>query len=96
LGLVLKSYTLAWAKERRLARVRKHYWKEGELCQEQKDRPGERSVKQDVLHVGLNVKRAAKDEDLRVRYVVLGEGLREASAARHARPPVVFDAQVAR
>jgi len=93
LGLVLKSYTLAWAKERRLARVRKHYWKEGELCQEQKDRPGELSVKEDVLRVGLNAKRAAKDEDLRVRYVALGEGLREASAALHAKQPAVFDAR---
>ena len=63
-------------------------WKEGELCQEHKDKPGERHVEQDVL-------RAARDEDLRVRYVARVAELREASAAEHVRLPAVFDAQVA-
>jgi len=49
-----------------------------------------------VLRAALNARRAARDEDSRVRYVALGEGLREASAARHAKLPAVFGAQVAR
>ena len=48
-----------------------------------------------MLRAALNVKRAARDEDSRVRYVALGEGLREASAAQHARVPAAFGAQVA-
>jgi hypothetical protein len=48
-----------------------------------------------VLRAALNAKRAERDEELRVRYVALGEGLREASAARHAKLPAVFGAQVA-
>ena len=67
-----------------------------ELCQEQKDRPGERSVVQDVLRAAPNVKRAARDEDLRVRYVARVDSLQEASAEQHAKLPAVFDAQVAR
>ena len=62
--------------------------KEGELCQEQKDRPGERHVEQDVLRV-------ARDEELRVRYVARVAELREASGAQHARLPAVFGALVA-
>ena len=50
---------------------------------------------QDVLRAALNVKRAARDEDLRVRYVARVAGLREASVARHERLPAVFGAQVA-
>jgi len=53
-------------------------------------------VEQNVLRAALNVKRGARDEDLRVRYVALGGGQREGNAARHARLPAVFDAQVAR
>jgi len=49
-----------------------------------------------VLGVALNAKRAAKDEELRVRYVALAGGPREVSAAQHAKPPAVFGAQVAR
>jgi len=50
---------------------------------------------QEVLRAAPNVKRAARDEDLRVRYVALGGGLREASVAGHARLLAVFGAQVA-
>jgi len=98
LGLVLKSYFLARAQDRKLARKSGKLtdWKEGELCQKQKDKPGERSVQQDVLRAALNVKPAARVEDLRVRYVARDERPREASAAQHARLPAVFDAQVAR
>lgn len=62
--------------------------KEGELCQEQKDRPGERHVEQDAL-------RAARDEELRVRYVARVDRLQEASAAQHVKLPAVFGARVA-
>ena len=48
-----------------------------------------------MLRAALNAKRAERDEELRVPYVALGEGLREASAARHAKLPAVFGAQVA-
>ena len=98
LGLVLKSYFLARAQDRKLASKSGKLtdWKEGELCQKQKDKPGERSVQQDVLRAALNVKPAARVEDLRVRYVARDERPREASAAQHARLPAVFDAQVAR
>lgn len=48
-----------------------------------------------MLHAVLNAKRAGKDEDSRVQYAALDEGPRGASAAQHARPPVVFGAQVA-
>ena len=98
LGLVLKSYFLARAQDRKLARKSGKLtdWKEGELCQKQKDKPGERSVQQDVLRAALNVKPAARVEDLRVRYVARVDSLQEASVAQHARLPAVFDAQVAR
>ena len=49
-----------------------------------------------MLRAAPNVKRAAKDEDLRVRYAAPGEGPAGRSAARHARPPAVFGAQGAR
>jgi hypothetical protein len=62
--------------------------KEGELCQEQKERPGEQHVEQDVLP-------AARDEELRVRYVARVDRLQEASAAQRVKLPDVFDAQVA-
>ena len=61
--------------------------KEGELCQEQKDRLGERHVEQNVL-------RAARDEDLHVQYVALGGEPPGRSVAEHARQPAVFGAQV--
>jgi hypothetical protein len=48
------------------------------------------------LRAALNVKRAARAEGSRVRYVALGEGLREASVARHAKLAAVFGAQGAR
>jgi hypothetical protein len=48
-----------------------------------------------VLRVALNAKRAARDEDLRVRYVALGGVRPGRSAAQHARLPAVFGAQVA-
>ena len=51
---------------------------------------------QDVLRAAPNVKRGARDEDLRVRYVARVDSLQEASVAQHARLPAVFDAQVAR
>ena len=49
---------------------------------------------QDVLRAALNVKRAARDEDLRVRYVALGGGPPGRNAAAHARLPAAFGAQV--
>ena len=48
-----------------------------------------------MLHAALNVKRAARDEDSRVRYVALGGGPADRNAAQHARLPAVFGAQVA-
>jgi hypothetical protein len=48
-----------------------------------------------VLRAALNVKRAARDEDLRVRYVAKDERPREASAARRAKLLAVFGGQVA-
>jgi hypothetical protein len=48
-----------------------------------------------VLRAALNVKRAAKDEDLRVRYVALGGGPPGRTAAPHAKLPAAFGAQVA-
>ena len=48
-----------------------------------------------MLRGALNVKRAAKDEGLRVRYVALGGGPLGASAARHVRLLAAFGAQVA-
>jgi hypothetical protein len=62
--------------------------KGGELCQEQKERPGGQHVEQDVLP-------GARDEELRVRYVARVDRLQEASAAQHVKLPAVFDAQVA-
>ena len=50
---------------------------------------------QDVLRAAPNVKRGARDEDLRVRYVARVDSLQEASAEQHAKLPAVFDAQVA-
>jgi hypothetical protein len=47
------------------------------------------------LPAGLHAKRAARHEELRAPNVALGGGLQEASAARHARLPGVFGAQVA-
>jgi hypothetical protein len=49
-----------------------------------------------VLRAALNGKRAAKDEDLRVRYVARGEALQEATVAEHAKVRAVFVAPVAR
>ncbi|MGE5215217.1 MAG: hypothetical protein ACM3NN_16195 [Nitrospirota bacterium] len=66
-----------------------------QLCQEQKDKPGERSVKQDALRVAQHASRAARDDELRVRNVAPGEGLREASAAQHAKLLAVPGARVA-
>ena len=51
-------------------------------------------MERDVLRAALNAKRAARDEELRVRYVVLGEERPGRNAARHARLPAVFGAQV--
>ena len=66
-----------------------------ELCQEQKDKPEEQRVKRDGLRAVLNAKRAARDEDLRVQYVVPGGGPQGRNAAQHAKLPAVFVAQVA-
>ena len=52
-------------------------------------------MEQDVLRVALNAKRAARDEELRVRYVALGGGRPGRSAAGHARLPAVCGAQAA-
>ncbi len=49
-----------------------------------------------MLRAALNVKRAAKAEEVRVRYVALGGGPPDRSAAGHARLPAAFGAQVAR
>ena len=48
-----------------------------------------------MLRDALNAKRAARDEDLRVRYVVLDGGPPSRSAAQHAKLPAVFGAQLA-
>jgi hypothetical protein len=48
------------------------------------------------LRGALSAKRAAKAEESRVQYVAQGEEPQEASAARHAKLPAVFGAQVAR
>ena len=53
-------------------------------------------MERDVLRAALNAKRAARDEDLRVRYVALDGGPPGRTAARHARLPAAFGAQVAR
>ena len=50
-------------------------------------------MEQNVLRAAPNVKRAAQHEGLRAPNVALGEGLREASAALHAKQPAVFDAR---
>jgi hypothetical protein len=96
-GLRLKSYNLAGVQDCRLARKfgKLTDWKEGELCQEHKDKLGERSVAQDVLRVALNAKRGAKDEGLPVRYGALDGGRPGRIAARHARLPAVCGAQAA-
>ena len=51
-------------------------------------------MERDVLRAALNAKRAARDEDLHVRYVALGGGPPGRSVAGHARLPAVFGAQV--
>ena len=48
-----------------------------------------------MLRVALNAKRAARDEELPVRSVALGEGRPGRIAARHARLPAVCGAQAA-
>ena len=48
-----------------------------------------------MLRAALNVKPAARVEDLRVRYVARVDRLQEASAAQHVKLRAVFDAQVA-
>ena len=65
------------------------------LCQEQKDKPGEQSVKRDVLCAALRVSRDARDEESRALNVALGGGPPGRSAVLHARLPAVFGAQVA-
>ena len=51
-------------------------------------------MERDVLRAALNAKRAARDEELHVRYVALGGGPPGRSVAGHARLPAVFGAQV--
>ena len=46
-----------------------------------------------MLRDALNVKRAARDEDLRVRYVALDGRPPGRTAARHARLPAAFGAR---
>ena len=46
-----------------------------------------------MLRAALNVKRAAKDEDLRVRYVALDGGPPGRTGAPHAKPPAAFGAR---
>jgi len=64
------------------------------LCQEQKDKPGEQSVKHDVLLVALRASRAAQDEELRARNAAPDGKPRGRSAARHAKPPEVLGERV--
>ena len=48
-----------------------------------------------MLRAALNARCAARDEELRARYVGPGGGPPEASVARHAKLPAVFAVPVA-
>ena len=64
------------------------------LCQKLKDKPGEQSVKRDVLLGALHASRAVPDEELRAQNAGPGGKPPGRSVEPDAKRPAVRDAQV--